>query len=196
MHGNIYGYLAAHPLAPVVSLHHLDLVEPIFPDMDRVEAVQRLMEPMKLDSAALVQQSFCYDKNRTWTVSISWGYAVQIVRGIHTASELETPAKTFLDWNSRGDDAAFDFNVRSIGLVPCETPFVYFLSNALYNATTDQTATEYIRYRAHIPSCNWKIPDPSEIHRVEVYKKPNPDLWNKVRMYSDSTFIYSSFERN
>ncbi|KAJ0111658.1 hypothetical protein Patl1_00490 [Pistacia atlantica] len=179
LHGNIYGYLAAHPIAPVVSLHHLDLIEPIFPDMDRVQAVQRLMTSMKLDSAALIQQSFCYDKTRTWTVSVSWGYAVQIIRGMVPASEIETPTKTFMDWNSRGDDGAFAFNVRPLSITPCETPFVYFLSNALYNASTNQTATEYIRYRVPLPVCNWKIPDPSRIHRVEVYKKPDPNLWDK-----------------
>jgi len=30
--------LDAHPLSPLLSIHHLKALEPIFPDMDRVEA--------------------------------------------------------------------------------------------------------------------------------------------------------------
>lgn len=149
--------------------------------MDRVDAIRRLMVSMKLDSAALIQQSFCYDKKRTWTVSVSWGYAVQIIRGIIPASEIETPEKTFMDWNSRGDASAFAFKVRPLSINPCENPFVYFLSNALYNASTNQTATEYTRYWVPTPPCAWKIPNPSKIHRVQLFKKPDPHLWDKVR---------------
>ncbi|KAK9277463.1 hypothetical protein L1049_007007 [Liquidambar formosana] len=75
VYGNLFGLLAAHPVTPLVSLHHLDVVEPIFPNVTRVEALQRLTIPMKLDSAALMQQSICYDTEKSWTVSVSWGFA-------------------------------------------------------------------------------------------------------------------------
>ncbi|KAF8413217.1 hypothetical protein HHK36_001193 [Tetracentron sinense] len=76
VYGSLFGLLAAHPVTPLVSMHHLDVVEPIFPNVNRVEALQRLTMPMKLDSAGLMQQYICYDKENSWTVSVSWGYVV------------------------------------------------------------------------------------------------------------------------
>lgn len=98
VYGNLFGLLAAHPVAPFVTLHHLDVVEPIFPNMTRVDALKRLQGPAMLDSAGLMQQSICYDKRRKWTVSVSWGYAVQIFRGVFSAREMEMPSRTFLNW--------------------------------------------------------------------------------------------------
>ncbi|XP_057521484.1 uncharacterized protein LOC130801625 [Amaranthus tricolor] len=55
VYGNLFGLLAAHPVTPFVTLHHLDVVEPIFPNATQVQALQRLKIPMKLDSAGLMQ---------------------------------------------------------------------------------------------------------------------------------------------
>ncbi|KAL3619246.1 hypothetical protein CASFOL_036816 [Castilleja foliolosa] len=47
VHGNLFGLLAAHPITPLVSLHHLDVVEPIFPNVTRLQALKRLEIPMR-----------------------------------------------------------------------------------------------------------------------------------------------------
>ncbi|KAK4804995.1 hypothetical protein SAY86_004812 [Trapa natans] len=186
VHGNAFGLLAAHPVTPLVSLHHIDLVEPIFPNVDRVQALRRLMMgPSRLDSAGLLQMSICYDMKRSWTVLVSWGYAVQIYRGIRLPRDLEMPSKTFLSWHWNSDSSAFSFNTRPDILnkntnKPCDKPSVYFLSNALYNPVTNNTASEYLRHWSANPNCEWKIGDPSRIKRVEVYKKPNPRIWDKA----------------
>lgn len=180
VYGNLFGLLAAHPVTPLVSLHHIDVVEPIFPNVGRLEAVRRLMAPMKLDSAGLLQQSICYDKSRSWTVSVSWGYAVQILRGIYMPRDLEMPSRTFLSWYRKADSAGFSFNTRPDSRNPCQKPSVFFLSNALYNHGKNETASEYIRRWSSDPNCKWKIADPFRIQRVEVYKKPDPNLWDKV----------------
>lgn len=179
--GDLFGLLAAHPIAPLVSLHHLDMVEPIFPDMHQVQALERLKIPIKLDSAGLVQQSICYDKARSWTVSVSWGYAVQIFWGILSARDMEIPARTFLNWYPKTDYKSYAFNTRPVSRNTCDTPSVYYLSNAIYHARTNQTASEYIQHRVARPTCMWKMEDPSQIGKVEVYKKPDPYLWNKPR---------------
>ena len=147
--------------------------------MDRVQALQRLKEPMKLDPYGLAQQSICYDQARSWTVSVSWGYAVQIFRGIFSAREMETPARTFLNWYKRADYTSYPFNTRPVSRNACQKPFVYFLSKAVLNDHTNETVSEYVRTLPN-PECKWKMADPSEIHRVEVYKKPGPHLWDKV----------------
>ncbi|KAF2288650.1 hypothetical protein GH714_009963 [Hevea brasiliensis] len=70
--GNPYGLLASHPLAPLVSLHHLDYVQSIFPGMTRIDSLKKLIVPYGMDPGRTLQHSFCYDLNRNWSVSISW----------------------------------------------------------------------------------------------------------------------------
>lgn len=180
VYGNLFGLLAAHPVAPLVSLHHLDVVEPIFPNVSRVEALKRLNGPMKVDPAGLMQQSICYDKERSWTVSVSWGYAVQIFRGIFSAREMEMPARTFLNWYKRADYTAYPFNTRPVSRNVCQKPFLYYFSDALlHDKASNETATQYTRVQQN-PPCKWKMEDPTQIKVVEVYKKPDPLLWDKA----------------
>ncbi|KAA8520859.1 hypothetical protein F0562_011532 [Nyssa sinensis] len=179
VYGNLFGLLAAHPVTPLVSLHHLDVVEPIFPNVTQVQALQQLMVPMKLDSAGLMQQSICYDGSKKWTVSVSWGFAVQIFRGVLSPREIEMPSRTFLNWYRRADYTAYAFNTRPVSRNPCQKPFVFYLSKAKLDSSTNQTVSEYARNRIPHPACKWKMPDPAEIDRVEVYKKPDPHLWDR-----------------
>ncbi|KAK6918341.1 Protein of unknown function DUF604 [Dillenia turbinata] len=179
--GNPYGILAAHPVTPLVSLHHLDIIHPIFPNANRVQSLQRLKVPIRLDSASLMQQSICYDGSRGWTVSVSWGYAVQIIRGIVSPREMERPSRTFRSWYQEADPTGFAFNTRSFEKDTCWEPFVYFLSNAIYDDLRNWTASEYVLDRVSRRTCSSKKgADPSEIHRVEVYKTPDPFLWDKA----------------
>ncbi|KAG2375648.1 uncharacterized protein HKW66_Vig0161980 [Vigna angularis] len=180
VYGNLLGLLAAHPVTPLVSLHHLDVVEPIFPNVTRIEALQRLTIPMKLDSASLVQQSICYDKKRKWTISVSWGFAVQIFRGIFTQREMEMPSRTFLNWYRRADYTAYAFNTRPVSRNPCQKPFVFYFSKAKLNSTLKHTVTEYERHLVPHPECHWQMPDPSHLQKLEVHKKPDPHLWDRV----------------
>ncbi|KAG6397068.1 hypothetical protein SASPL_143229 [Salvia splendens] len=179
VHGDLFGLLAAHPVTPLVSLHHLDVVEPIFPNVTRIQALQRLRMPMQLDSAALMQQSICYDKTNSWTISVSWGFAVQVFRGVLSPREIEMPSRTFLNWYKRADYTAYAFNTRPVMRNPCQKPFVFYLSRARLESSTDQTVSIYTQHHAPQPECKWNITDPTDIDRVEVHKKPDPHLWDR-----------------
>ncbi|KAM7494291.1 hypothetical protein LguiB_028900 [Lonicera macranthoides] len=179
VYGNLFGLLAAHPVAPLVSMHHLDVVDPIFPNTTRVEALRQLTIPMNLDSAGLIQQSICYDASNTWTVSVSWGYAVQIFRGIMPPREVERPARTFLSWYKRADFTSYTFNTRAVARIPCQKPYVFFLKNARLNSSGNETVTVYTKHHAPHPACKWKIKSPRRIEKVVVYKKPDPHLWDR-----------------
>ncbi|XVF51434.1 hypothetical protein PTKIN_Ptkin04bG0185300 [Pterospermum kingtungense] len=179
VYGNLFGLLAAHPVTPLVSLHHLDIVEPIFPNVTRVQALQRLMLPAKLDSAGIMQQSICYDKTRSWTISVSWGFAVQIFRGIFSPREMEMPSRTFLNWYRRADYTAYAFNTRPVSRNPCQNPFVFYMSNVRMDSELNKTVGEYERHRVPHPPCRWKMADPDLIDMVVVYKKPDPHLWDR-----------------
>ncbi|XP_073119608.1 uncharacterized protein [Henckelia pumila] len=177
--GNPMGLLSAHPVAPLVSLHHLDVMNPIFPNVDQAHALKRLTMPMRLDSAALMQQSICYDKARNWTISNSWGYTAHIYRGLIRAIDMEMPTRTFLDWYRGGDGRGLIFNTRHPGRNSCERPSVFVLSNAVFNSATNRTASEYVVSNSET-KCGWKMDyDPSTLYRVEVHKKPDPNLWDK-----------------
>ncbi|GKU95221.1 hypothetical protein SLEP1_g8608 [Rubroshorea leprosula] len=179
VYGNLFGLLAAHPVTPLVSLHHLDVVEPIFPNVTRVEALQRLMLPAKLDSAGLMQQSICYDGAKGWTVSVSWGFAIQVFRGVFSPREMEMPSRTFLNWYRRADYTAYAFNTRPVSRNPCQKPFVFYISNVKMDSELNQTVSEYVRHRVPHPPCKWKMADPAELDKVVVFKKPDPYLWDR-----------------
>lgn len=190
VYGNLFGLLAAHPIAPLVSLHHLDVVEPIFPNVTRVQALQRLKIPMQHDSAALMQQSICYHETNDWSISVSWGFAVQIFRGVLSPREIEMPSRTFLNWYKRADYKAYAFNTRPVMRNPCQKPFVFYFSNVRTESFRNQTVSSYTQHRLAQPDCRWKMADPAEIDRVEVHKRPDPLLWDRV---SNIICHYSSF---
>lgn len=171
-------------------MHHLDVVEPIFPNTTRVQALQRLMVPAKLDSAGIMQQSICYDKSKSWTISVSWGFAVQIFRGVFSPREMEMPSRTFLNWYKRADYTAYAFNTRPVSRNPCQKPFVFYLSKVRFNSTMNTTFSEYVQHRVPHPLCKWKMADPARFEKVEVYKKPDPQLWNRVSILQELWTCY------
>ncbi|KAE9600624.1 hypothetical protein Lal_00045670 [Lupinus albus] len=178
VYGDLLGLLGAHPVTPLVSLHHLDVVEPIFPRMTRVRSLRHLMESVNQDSASIMQQSICYDKNRYWSISISWGYVVQILRGVMSPRELEMPSRTFLNWYKRADYTAYAFNTRPVYKHPCEKPFVYYMSRTHYDSTKKQTIGVYLRDKySKSPFCRWRMESPDKITSIVVMKRPDPLRW-------------------
>uniref|UniRef100_J3N4E9 Uncharacterized protein n=1 Tax=Oryza brachyantha TaxID=4533 RepID=J3N4E9_ORYBR len=170
--GDVLGLLGAHPVAPLVTLHHLDFLEPVFPTTpSRAGALRRLFDgPVRLDSAAVAQQSVCYDRDNHWTVSVSWGFAVM----------METPMRSFLNWYKRADYTAYSFNTRPVARQPCQKPRVYYLRDSRMDRRRNVTVTEYDRHRGKQPDCRWRIPDPADlVDHIVVLKKPDPDLWKR-----------------
>lgn len=179
------GLLAAHPVTPLVSIHHLDTVEPIFPRMSRPQAIRHLFESINLDSASILQQSICYDKTRYWSISVSWGYVVQIMRGVISPRELEMPTRTFLNWYKRADYTGYSFNTRPVTRHPCQSPFLFYMSRTRYDRGRRQTIGVYRAYnRYKHPYCRWKMDNPEFIDSVVVLKRPDTLRWQKVLNYS------------
>ncbi|KAK8963599.1 hypothetical protein KSP40_PGU004853 [Platanthera guangdongensis] len=196
VYGDPLGLLAAHPIAPLVSLHHLDVVDSIFPNSSsHPDAVRRLFDgPVRLDPAGVMQQSICYVTRRQWTVSVSWGFVVQVVKGIVSPREMETPARTFLNWYRRADYTAYAFNTRPVARNPCQKPYLYYLSSSLYNKSSRTTVTRYLLHKdQHRPACRWRMADPSmHVDEVIVYKKPDPSLWDRAPRRNCCRILQSS----
>ncbi|KAL5709489.1 hypothetical protein ACHQM5_020173 [Ranunculus cassubicifolius] len=143
--GDPYGLLAAHPVAPLVSLHHLDAVKPMFPTGNQIDSLRSLMTAYSLDPSRTLQQSFCYNKNNKWSVSVSWGYTVQIYPSILTAKELQTPLQTFMSWRTWQNDGPYTFNTRYMSPEACKQPVLFFLDRAV-EVGPGETRTYYKRY--------------------------------------------------
>ncbi|KAI5412744.1 hypothetical protein KIW84_057392 [Lathyrus oleraceus] len=128
--GNIFGLLAAHPLSLLLSLHHLDLVEPIFPQMTTSKSVQHLFEAASVDSQRILQRTVCYDKQSSRTISVSWGYAVQIFQNNELLPDILRVQETFKPWRKNLPYAGiYTFSTTRIHPDPCERPAIFYLNN-------------------------------------------------------------------
>ncbi|GAV89860.1 DUF604 domain-containing protein, partial [Cephalotus follicularis] len=96
--GNPYGLLSAHPMTPLVSLHHLDYVDPIFPNQTRINSLKSLMGAYRVDPNRILQQSICYYQKRNWSISVAWGYSIQLYPMLLPAFKLEVALQTFKTW--------------------------------------------------------------------------------------------------
>ncbi|PPD81236.1 hypothetical protein GOBAR_DD21838 [Gossypium barbadense] len=178
--GDILGLLGAHPVTPLVSLHHLDVVNPIYPGMKRAKALAHMLEAANEDSASLMQQSICYDSTRYWSITVSWGYAVQILRGVMSPRELEMPSRTFFSWHKRADYTAYAFNTRPVERHPCQRPFVFYMYKTKTEPETNQTVGLYYRHRTRSRYCRWKMASPEKLDFVVVIKPRDEDRWLKA----------------
>lgn len=182
LHGDISGLLSSHPNSPVITLHHFDAIDPIFPIRNRPESVNHLMKAGNIDQSRLFQQTICYHRETNWTFSISWGYSIHIYENIFPRSALKRPLETFRPWK-HGRPPFFMFNTRWAFNNPCDAPHVFFLDNI----TTDggqQVVTNYTRRSPrNLPPCvssgNHSADHISKIHvfspatgRKEVSIKP------------------------
>ncbi|KAL6199704.1 hypothetical protein ACLB2K_029487 [Fragaria x ananassa] len=112
LHGDISGLLSSHPQSPFLSLHHLDTIDPIFPSMNRSEAINHLMKAATVDPSRLLQQTICYHRPSNWSVSISWGYSAHVYENIIPRSRLRRPIETFWPWQRSARVPFYMFNTR------------------------------------------------------------------------------------
>ncbi|XP_062095532.1 uncharacterized protein LOC133801359 [Humulus lupulus] len=143
--GHSYGLLAAHPVAPLVSLHHINYLEPLFPNQTRIDSLKRLVSAYEMDPGRTLQQAVCYDLKRKWSISVSWGYTVQLYPSLVTAKELSTAWLTFKTWRS-WSLGPFTFNTRLFSQNPCENPIFYFMDGAEITGS-GRTLTSYKKQR-------------------------------------------------
>ncbi|XP_040991735.1 uncharacterized protein LOC121238508 [Juglans microcarpa x Juglans regia] len=179
--GDPFGILSAHPLAPLLSLHHLDNLKPMFPNQTQIESVESLMRAYRIDPRRILQQSFCYNHRRKWSVTIAWGYTVQIYASLLTAKDLQTPLLTFKTWRS-WSDGPFTFNTRPMSSDPCGQPITYFLDK-VQEVGRSGTLTTYKRFVAKIGnSCGTS--DYARAMAVQSIKvaslKMDPEHWRKA----------------
>ncbi|KAJ7948445.1 Beta-1,3-n-acetylglucosaminyltransferase radical fringe protein, putative (DUF604) [Quillaja saponaria] len=110
--GNAHGLLSSHPIAPFVSIHHVEAVDPFYPGLNSLESLKLFTKAMRADPRSFLQRSICYDHARHLTVSISLGYAVQVFPNIVLPRELERSERTYSAWNGITQRDEFEFDAR------------------------------------------------------------------------------------
>ncbi|XP_043687383.1 uncharacterized protein LOC122638582 [Telopea speciosissima] len=145
--GDLFGFLSAHPLTPLLSLHHLDAIKPIFPNLSQMQALEHLFKAVEVDPTRILQQTVCYDRSNSRTVSVSWGYTVQVFEGNHYLPDLISLQRTFMPWQ-RGrniNSSHFMFNMRDFARDPCKRPSIFFFESVLSGSNGIQS-----NYRRHV----------------------------------------------
>lgn len=129
LRGDLSGFLSSHPKDLVLSLHHIDTVDPYFPSLNRAKSTQHLMKAGNVDQSRLFQQTICYHRQSNWSFSIAWGYSAHIYEKILARSWLTMPIETFKTWQNSPNPPHYMFNVRRPFGDSCEAPHVFFFES-------------------------------------------------------------------
>ncbi|KAJ6301266.1 hypothetical protein OIU77_015553 [Salix suchowensis] len=127
--GSAHGLLSAHPIAPFVSIHHVEAVEPIYPGLSSLESLKLFTKVMKVDPMSFLQRSICYDRVRRLTFSVSLGYAIQVFPSIVQPQILERSEMTYSAWNKIHNLDEFDLDTRDPSKSVCKSPVLFFLED-------------------------------------------------------------------
>ncbi|KAI3852132.1 hypothetical protein MKW98_020131 [Papaver atlanticum] len=168
--GNLFGLLASHPLAPLISLHHLDKADNIFPKKTRHQAVAHLLKAAELDPLRVVQQTI-YHNMFLRTISISWGHVVQIFEGNVLFRDLLQVKNTFKLWRTENTSNTdlYMFNTRQADNDPCKRPTILFLDSLSTNLNTNDPVIKSIYKRNGIGNCLEKKDLTKKLQEIRVF---------------------------
>nr|KYP33964.1 hypothetical protein KK1_045129 [Cajanus cajan] len=180
LRGNIFGLLAAHPLTPLLSLHHPDHTDPIFPNMTTTKSLQHLFEAVKVDSERILHQTVCYERRLSWTISVSWGYAVQVFQHNMLLPDVLRVQKTFKQWKEGNVLAGiFTINTRDLHPDPCKRSTIFYLDEV--SSGKDGIISSY---RKHFQNCSHMAP----MNKLEVIKV----VTNKLNIDNKQVLLFRS----
>ncbi|XP_021733389.1 uncharacterized protein LOC110700189 [Chenopodium quinoa] len=175
--GNIFGLLAAHPITPLVSLSHLNEVDPIFPNMSATNALHHLFKSVTADPERILQQTVCYDRWFSWTISVSWGYAVEVFnQHIHLSDAIRIQ-DTFTPWK-KGAAANYLYSTRPLHPDPCRRSTIFFLNEVHSERTKSMT-----KYRRILPeNCTFDpMKSPKKLQEIVVLSRKSNLSINQLR---------------
>ncbi|KAJ1404357.1 hypothetical protein SESBI_26668 [Sesbania bispinosa] len=164
LRGDTFGLLAAHPVTPLLSLHHPDYTDPIFPNMTTTQALNHLFEAVNVDSQRMLQQAICYDRWFSWTISVSWGYAVQVFPNHIFLPDVLKVQETFKQWKKGNMLAkAYTFNTREHHPDPCKRSTVFYLDKVF--SGKDGIISSY---KKSFQNCSNDMLSPKKLEMIKV----------------------------
>ncbi|CAH2035121.1 unnamed protein product [Thlaspi arvense] len=126
--GDAHGLLSSHPIAPFVSIHHVEAVNPLYPGLSTLDSLKLFTRAMSLDPKSVLQRSICYDHTQKLTFSISLGYVVQVFPNILLPRDLERAELSFSAWNGISHPGEFDLDIKLPISSLCKKPLLFFLN--------------------------------------------------------------------
>ncbi|KAL1191446.1 hypothetical protein V5N11_034042 [Cardamine amara subsp. amara] len=174
--GNALGILTSHSTRPLVSLHHMAHIDPIFPNSTTFSAVRHLFSAVELDPLRIFQLSVCYDRWYSWTISVSWGYTVQIDGRHMFLRDVLRAQETFRPWQQSGGlSSVYTFNTREIHDDPCQRPVTFFMQHVSYNRDNGTITSVY---KQAYQNCTYNpISSPRKIQEIRVFStRLDPDI--------------------
>ncbi|CAH2050229.1 unnamed protein product [Thlaspi arvense] len=134
-----------------------------------IGALTHLMQAARADSHRLLQQTVCYDPWFAWTVSVSWGYAVQVFDKHLSLPDVLRTQRTFKPWK-KGNVLAESFNfdmMKEYHLDPCQRPAVFFLDKVETNG--DGLTRSSYRSFGRDNCTNINVASPKKLEEVRVW---------------------------
>ncbi|XP_030540164.2 uncharacterized protein LOC115747967 [Rhodamnia argentea] len=181
--GNAHGLLSCHPIAPFVSIHHLEAVDPFYPGLNSLESLKLFTKAMKLEPRSFLQRSICYDQAHRLTFSVSLGYAVQVFPNIVYPRELERSEQTYVAWNRISHSSEFDLDTRNSLRSLCNKPILFFLKDI--GRRGDATVGTYMQERGiddlkRRVFCFLRSPPLHNVQIIKVLSYPLKKNWHLV----------------
>lgn len=138
-------------------------MDPIFPNLTTVKALEHLFEAANVDPGRILQQTVCYDRWFSWTISVSWGYAVQVFGRHMNLPDILPVKETFQQWKKRNTQPHYTFNTRELHPDPCQRPTIFFLDNVTSGRDGIRTS-----YRKSYVNCSRDMASPRKLDEIRV----------------------------
>ncbi|KAI4371903.1 hypothetical protein MLD38_010199 [Melastoma candidum] len=179
--GNPRGILSAHPIAPFISVHHLEAVDPFYPDLNLLEGLQLFAKAMRMEPRSFLQRSMCYDHAHGLTFLVSLGYVIQVFPNVIYPRDLERSEQTYSAWNGINHRNEFDFDTRDPVKSLCKKPLLFYLKdverdgNATLGTYLRAGGTSDLRKRVF---CFPRSPPLHNIENIQVLGYPLDKNWH------------------
>lgn len=101
------------------------------------------MRVANIDQSRLVQQTICYNRQLSWSFSLSWGYSLHVYKKVIPRSILKVSLETFKSWFWGAKPPLFIFNTRPVSHDPCAAPHVFSFKSAK-KINENEVLTNYV----------------------------------------------------
>ncbi|KAJ9173833.1 hypothetical protein P3X46_016930 [Hevea brasiliensis] len=181
--GNAHGLLSSHPIAPFVSIHHVEAVDPFYPGMSSLDSLKLFTKAMTADPLSFLQRSICYDHAYHLTFSVSLGYVIQVFPNTVLPRILERSENTYSAWNGIRHGHEFDLDTRDPHKPICKRPILFFLKDIAREGNT--TLGSYVRARMKDDLkrkvfCFPRSPPLPYVENIQVLGYPATKNWHLV----------------
>ncbi|CAN0914575.1 hypothetical protein LINGRAHAP2_LOCUS28659 [Linum grandiflorum] len=115
----------------------------------------------------VLQKTVCYDRWFSWTISVAWGYAVEVYGSHILLPDVLPTETTFKQWSGGSVLAgAYVFNTRKPHPDPCRRATVFFMDRA---TTSSKTITSH--YKKAYSNCSQDMASPRRLEEIKVFSR-------------------------